>query len=176
MDYRKYKKQLNEMVSLDEIADATSAEKGDALPNAVKLLFDGLEYMELRGEKKRTQTCEFDLICRNNYKDRDTVLNDFGRHIVVECKNWKVSIGASHVRDFAMKLQKAKVQFGLLFTKAGITGKGARDAAGEIKFLFDKYNIYVVVFDLKELKSMANPKIGFYQLLETKLFDLQFST
>jgi len=39
-----------------------------------------------------------------------------------------------------------------------------------------KYDIYIIVFDIEDLKNMGEPnKMKFNELLEEKLFRLQFS-
>ena len=178
MDYKKYKKTLDKIYDLEKTAKGkvSTTEIGDALVVPVKLLFNDEKYLELVDEKLRTDTCEFDLIYKNKYTDNSAILNDFGRYVVVECKNWKKSVSASSVRDYAMKLQKVKVKLGLLFSKSGITGKGSRDATGEIKFLFDKYDICIIVFGITDLKDMGDPTgTKFRDLLESKLYRRQFS-
>jgi uncharacterized protein YbaA (DUF1428 family) len=138
MNYKEYQKSLDNISALDSKNKVLPTVKGDALVDAVKFLFDDLKFLKFKGEKIRTSTSEIDLIYKNCHTDAGTIINDLGHYILVECKNWNNKISASNVRDFAMKMQKTKVKLGLFFTKKGISGTTARDAKGEINFLFDK--------------------------------------
>lgn len=98
--------------------------------------------------------------------EKHTIFNEFGGYLLVECKNWKSSVGAPQVRDFLGKLGKSRVRLGVLFAKNGISGANkGQDALREIHSAVDSDGTYIVVISEEDLEAVKKGA-DFYRILD----------
>jgi restriction endonuclease len=114
--------QLLESVFLAEKND----EKKKSLEQLAKELFESVPFLTCKHSNLRTASSEIDLVIQYRGSNLLTIFDEFGRHFLVECKNWKSSVGAAQVRDFLGKIQKSRIKLGIIFAKNGISGEASR--------------------------------------------------
>jgi hypothetical protein len=169
IDARQYATALSET----KVAQ-TNDEKKKSLERLAKLLFEGIAFLSFKYSNLRTASSEIDLVFRYRGYQETTVFDELGSYFLVECKNWKDSVGAKHVRDFIGKMQSSRVRLGVLVAPKGVTGDGdSADALREIHKTYDKDGLYVVVIAEEHLESV---KMGgdFYELLEYEIESIRF--
>jgi len=169
LDLRKYSQQLQSV-----LLARTNDEKKKSFEGLAKLLFDGISFLSCKYTDLRTASGEIDIVVQYHGWKKLTVFDEFGRYFLVECKNWKSSVGAKQVRDFIGKLQKAKLRLGVLFARNGISGAhGGADALREIHAAFDAHRLYILVISEEDLKAIEHGT-NFYLILDRKIDNLRF--
>jgi hypothetical protein len=153
---------------------ATNDEKKKTLERLVRVVFERLSYLQVKYTDLRTASSEIDLIVENRGCAQHTLFDEFGRHFLVECKNWASPVGAKEVRDFVGKLLKTKQRLGVLATREGVTGADSgADALREIQFCFDALNTAVLVLTEADLIVLC-AGAELHDLLDKKLDRLRF--
>ncbi|HET6764619.1 MAG TPA: restriction endonuclease, partial [Longimicrobiaceae bacterium] len=100
---------------LRAVRDAvTNDEKKQSLEGLVRFLIERVDYLRVKYTDIRTASSEIDLIVENRGRSRHTMFDEFGRHFLIECKNWSGNVGAKEVRDFVGKLLKTRIRLGIL--------------------------------------------------------------
>lgn len=140
---------------LDVINANTNDEKKNSMENLGEYLFMSITNFEIVERNKRTPTSELDIISENN-NSFHPFLRTLGLLIPIECKNWKIPIGASEIRDFGADMVNRKFQTGILISKSGITGerKFRTDAQGELSNFF-KQNAKILLLTLEDLNRVS---------------------
>jgi hypothetical protein len=152
----------------------TNEAKGKTLERLANLVFEGMPFLVVKYRNLRTSSSEIDLVLQYKGWDRPTLFDDFGRYVLVECKNWGSPIAAKQVRDFIGKMRKTRVSLGVIFAKNGITGAHSGvDALRELHSAFDQDNIYVIIVSEEDLEAVKDG-ISFYDILDTKVDQLRF--
>lgn len=153
----------------------TNDDKKRSLEGLVQFLIGRTDNLLVKYTDLRTASSEIDLIVENRGKNkRHTMFDEFGRHFLVECKNWSSPIGAKEVRDFVGKLLKTKIRLGVLVTRKGVTGSdGGEDALREIHFCFDVLNTAVLVLADEDLEALC-AGADLHDWLDKKLDRLRF--
>ncbi len=152
----------------------TKPEKGKSLERLAKLLFEGMPFLSCKYSNLRTASAEIDLVFLYKGFQETTIFDELGRYFLVECKNWKDPVGAKDVRDFVGKIQKSRVQLGVLVAPQGVTGAwDSVDALHEIRQAYYQHGLFVVVIAEEHLKSVENGK-NFYELLEYGVESIRF--
>lgn len=151
----------------------TNNEKKESLESLCSFLIEGVDDFRVRDKNRRTRSSEIDIIVENT--ETNSPLNSDSKYILIECRNWKDPIGAKHIRDFVGKVKSANSNFGIIFTKEGITGTDeAKDALGVVKRAFDSEGVLLITFTLRDLESILNNHLSFYDILEEKIFNRRF--
>lgn len=165
---------LIEMIESVEGA-VTNESKGKSLERLASWLCDGTPSLRSKYRNLITRSSEIDIVVEyDDSAGRIALFHELGRYCLVECKNWSKPVGVSPVRDFMGKLDKCKVRLGLIFSKNGVTGvDSGADALREIQSRFDRDGVYVLVFSLEDLKTVAD-SAGFVRLLDEKADALRF--
>jgi hypothetical protein len=162
--------QLLEHVFLAE----TNDEKKKSLETLAKSLFESIPFLICKHSNLRTASSEIDLVIQYCGSNLLTIFDEFGRHLLVECKNWKSSVGAAQVRDFLVKIQKSRVKLGIIFAKNGISGEhGGANALREIHAAFDAHGIYLLVVSEEDLRAIERGA-NFYEILDEKIDRIRF--
>lgn len=82
-------------------------------------------------KRQRTPSTDYDIVC-----SLDSLATDFrselGRYFVCECKDWKEGMDAQAVRSFFTVIKSIRSNFGIAFSKNGLTGAG-RMTDGELE-------------------------------------------
>lgn len=82
--------------------------------------------------------------------------SEIGRYFVCECKDWGEPANFPAIAKFCRVLDSTKCRFGILFSRAGLTGKGkARDAELELIKVFQDRGMVIVVIDEGDLTNLA---------------------
>lgn len=162
---------------LSEVFESTSNKaKKESLEELADLLFDSIEYTTVRSQNLIAPTSEIDLIVEyTGGQGMKTIFDEFGRYILVECKNWEDSVGANQVRDFKAKLDASRVNLGVIFAKNGISGSDSgRYALREIHDIFQRDGIMIIVVNGGELREIADDQFSFYDILDSKMYQIRF--
>lgn len=154
---------------LQRVNAATSTDdKKKTLEQLAQYLFSSLEgfYVE---PSTRTGPYELDAIISNS--SAHPFLRTLDTYIPIECKNWKEPIGAPEITQFIGKLSLFKCAMGVLLSKEGIK----EDTVNELrKDAYRRSNIYILVFDSKDINSIIEGK-DLISLMLTKFKELKFS-
>jgi hypothetical protein len=152
----------------------TNQEKKESFEELASILFSGVTYLSVRDKNLRTTMSEIDLVVEYKRAAKMTAFDDHSRFVLVECKNWKSSVGAPQVRDFKSKMKSAKIELGFLFARKGVSERNrAENALGEIQSAFNAENIAIVVIDGNDLRRISEGR-DFYQTIDEKLYNLRF--
>lgn len=117
---------------------------------------------------------EHDLKVRNLITD-DPILGLLGRYLLVECKDWDNKPDSTVVKKFISNVRFARCDTGILITKKEVTGATRKDSAWYvIRAIYHKDNIVIIVITLKDLKQLAQGKIGFLELLKKRYEQIRF--
>jgi len=156
-----------------DIATTTKA-KGDALEEAICYVFGQVPGVAVtsRNRKNPAGTEEIDIGFWN-----DRTSTGFSFHpslLLVECKNWSVSVGSEQVSWFDAKLRSRSLKVGFLVASAGVTGdmENKREAYSIIaRALTEGRRITVITrTELLKLRSTAE----LVKLVKEKLCKLVF--
>ncbi len=108
--------------------------------------------------KSETPDFENDLVIRNLSRQVSPALDLLGRYFLVECKNWKSRIGTHELAYFANRIRYGRLEFGILFARAGIsTGTKDEDQNGEfmVHRAYHQDGVVVVVVTADDLKRVS---------------------
>lgn len=106
--------------------------------------------------RQRSGSTDYDLICAMEGSEVD-FRSELGRYFVCECKDWNSPADFTVMAKFCRVLNSTKSQFGILFSKHGITGTGStRFAEREQLKVFQDRGIVIVVLGLADLQMVAS--------------------
>lgn len=106
--------------------------------------------------RQRSGSTDYDVVCSMEGFDVD-FRPELGRYFVCECKDWTKPADFTTMAKFCRVLDSFKAKFGVLFSRAGITGDGRNAfAAREQLKVFQDRGIVVVVLDREDLASVAS--------------------
>ncbi len=154
-----------------------STEKGNSLEDVATYLFlliPGL--IPIRNCIDESDTYEFDIVIRNLTMNTNLITDLFGRHFLVECKNWKKPIGVQEVGYFLYRMQLAHSNFGVIFSSKGITGEETqyKAANNSIHKAFHEIGKTCIVLNDEDFDKLSNSTINFRSLLLEKIEQLRF--
>jgi hypothetical protein len=117
--------------------------------------------------RQKSYSTDYDVVCSLEGHEVD-FRSQFGRYFICECKDWKKPVDYSTIAKFCRVLDTTKCQFGIIFSRKGITGKG-KALFGEreqIKVYQDR-GMVIVVIDINDLKAIAKGA-NFISVLRSK--------
>jgi hypothetical protein len=163
------------VAALDAVTRAeTSHEKGKSLESLGAMLFGGLNGIAVKYRNLLGASSEIDIVVEYNRTVFNPAFDEFGRYALIECKNWESSVGAKHVRDFKVKLDKTKVRLGFLLARNGVTGAhDGADALREIHSTMDRDGVFIIVVTLDDISSIL-AGADFYQIIDDRIDRLRF--
>lgn len=131
-------------------------------------------YLHPEGERRRrTRTGEIDLVVRTT-PTHGTLFQRIGDTLLVECKDREDKADKDAILSLERKLSNALCPFGLLFSRAGVTGRTEQDSAEEaIRQAYDNGH-YILVFTDADIDAVFGQQVALYTLLETKWAALRF--
>jgi hypothetical protein len=101
---------------------------------------------------------ELDLVVRN-LATTNPILQEFGRYILVECKNIERRVDAKAVRDFSSKVITHSCKTGILISKKGYSGQREMDAARDARLAMIKahqrHEIIIVPLNFLHLRDIT---------------------
>jgi len=140
--------------------------KGVLLEDLAVELLEGLKYIRVRRRNLRTISSEIDIVCSIESDRGNTFYTCLGRYFIVECKNWSGPADKNAIVAFKDKMAAARVEFGLLFSRRGITGtKSGTDATAAIRSAWDRSGLVIIVIGEQHLRQVAQGR-DFFTMLE----------
>ncbi|WP_437494095.1 restriction endonuclease [Sorangium sp. So ce1014] len=128
--------------------------------------------------KSETSDFENDLVIRNLSRHVSPALDILGRYFLVECKNWKNTVGTHEIAYFANRVRYGRVRFGVLFAREGISGD-AEDGGGEngrfmIHRAYHQDGIVVAVVTASDLQRICDGTESTLAMLLRKHDEVRF--
>jgi hypothetical protein len=156
-----------------------STEKGKNLEDVATYLFlliPGL--IPIRNCIDESDTHEFDIVIRNLTMNTNLITDLFGRHFLVECKNWENPIGVQEVGYFLYRMQLTHSNFGVIFASNGITGGKTQDKAANnsLHKAFHEIGKTCIVIKNEDLEKLSNYEKNFRSLLLERIEQLRFGS
>lgn len=154
--------------------DLTRKEKGSLLESLMYILFhEGYSPLFECKKNRRTSTNEIDiLLCWTQNARVDHFVEIFpflGERFLCECKNYVSKVDVTYVRKFYSLLKVSNAQTGIMIAWEGVTRRGKWDAAaGLIKKIALKDDIYIIVLDKHDLAKIAKDECNIFKLIEDK--------
>ncbi len=142
----------------------TNAEKGEALEELGIELLSGISLLEFAERRVRTQTSEIDAVFRVEAAS-GTLCQEWGGLLLVECRNREEKFDVGAVSKFAKTLEDHHAKVGIVFSVAGITGDGARDARGQIAREYLRSRRMIIVLDEADIEAVVSAGGNLYDLL-----------
>jgi hypothetical protein len=140
---------------VSQLIDSLGDKSGKNLEHLAQYLMSCMPGCRTR-RRQKSGTTEYDVVCAMEGLDLD-FRSEFGRHFVCECKDWDAPADFSTMAKFARILDATKSRFGILFSKAGVTGAGKMQFAElEQHMFFQSTGKVVVVIGLSDLKWVAD--------------------
>lgn len=104
---------------------------------------------------------ELDLVVRN-LATTNPMLGEFGRYMLVECKNIKGTVDAKTVRDFASKVVSHSCRTGILISKRGYSGQqessAARDARLAMIKAHQRHQVIIIPLNFSHLRDIIQSR------------------
>jgi hypothetical protein len=125
---------------------------------------------------------EFDLVVTQHAKSTSMLLDGFGRHFVIECKNWRRALGVQQLNHFVAKMRFHGCKCGVIFSKNGLTGdksggdKGLRYAHITRLRWFHHDGCIVIIIRKDHLKQIARGLLTFEEMLLRGYEAVKFSS
>lgn len=167
--------QLHELWEhLDALESAKgSHEKGVVLEELGELLFDSITVLEIQSTRFRSTASEIDIIAEYDIDASGTVFDEYGRYIIIECKNWSDSVGADEIRNLKGKMDTANVSLGILIAPEGVSGESGKDAVDQINQIYQQSQQVIIVLDRSDIESLFSGT-SLYDLIDDKIFNRRF--
>ena len=120
---------------------------------------------------------QIDLLIRNLHTS-DPVLDEFGKYILVECKNIKENVDAKAIRDFSAKVIQTSCNSGILVSKKGISGgkakQAVRDARMTILKVHQRHGVVIIPLAIDQIKPVIEKQVSFLDVLISEYEKIRF--
>lgn len=146
--------------------EGSSAEKGEALEDFTIDLLSGISLLEFVEKRVRTATGEIDAVF-SVAAIAGTLCQEWGGHLLVECRNRKKKFDAAAVKAFAQTLADADAKVGIVVSLAGLTGGPGSDARGQISHVFLTERRVIIALDEEDVIDVITGD-NFYDLLRER--------
>lgn len=161
--------EVNKLIDIVEngVFDTTK-EKGDALENLTKTVFEKLKFFKMM-PNLHTSSNEIDFLCNLNSNGMYALKQGFfvfPENFLVECKNYEKNVGVTYIGKFASLLEMQNKNFGIMISKNGITGANWSGSLGFIKKFYLKTNILIISFTLNDFKLLNTH--SFFEIIQNK--------
>jgi hypothetical protein len=114
--------------------------------------------------RMRSQATDYDVICAVEGATFD-FREELGAYFVCECKDWNKAATATVIRNFFSVLESIKCQFGVIFSKHGISGQDEAKYANRERL--KRSDKTIVVFSEEDLKRIGEG-LNFFSLLRDR--------
>ncbi len=151
--------------------------KGKALEDLASYLFLLIPgWVPRRNLLEETQAFETDILVRNLNPSANLTAELLGRYFLVECKNWKDSVGVSDVGYFLYRMRLTHAKFGVIFAQEGITGdeQNGNAAYSLIRKAFHEDGSTCVVVTNYDLEKLSQGRTTLWSMLLEKIEGMQF--
>jgi hypothetical protein len=149
-----------------------SGAKGKSLELLAVELLSGIPLLGYHESRAHTPTAEFDAVFTVEAQ-AGTLCQDWGRLLVVECRNRAGKFDASSVRDFAQKMVQVDAKVGIVFSVAGMTGDERRAARGAVDDVYARERRVIIVLDREDIANVILEDENLYTLLQKKDIDVR---
>lgn len=120
---------------------------------------------------------ESDLLVANRAATHTLYSELFGRHFIIECKNWDaLDVGVKEIGYFIVRVQLTHCRFGIMFSKNGITGNAEQQSAarGLIRRAYHESGILCVVVEAADFDRLKSGELSPSALLIRKVEEFRF--
>lgn len=168
--------------------EATTREIGDALEDVAKFVIKNTFFYDVY-QNIRTENNEIDQVVRLSAKGKqlkmmlnlsDDLLPTTEKVWLGECKNYQGKLGVTYVGKFYGLLKTTNVNFGVLFTKNGLTGdpRGYHDAYGLLKTFKvleetkGTKEFFIIAFTMDDYEQLLDGHT-FFEMIEAKKLEIK---
>lgn len=169
---------LQQLVNALPLDRSTTKASGDALEVLAAYL---LSHVVGCFPVRRSETLDFenDLVIRNLSRHVSPALDVLGRYFLVECKNWKHTVGTHEIAYFANRIRYGRLKFGVLFAREGISGDAEDGEFGEnarfmIHRTYHQDGIVVAVVTATDLQRICDGKESTLSMLLRRHDEVRF--
>lgn len=102
--------------------------------------------------------------------------SEIGRYFICECKNWSNPVKAATLAAFSQRLHDAHLDFGILFSVKGLTGKQRNtDAASTRRKTFSREGRVIAVVTAADLQALVDDdELSFLDILRREYEAVKF--
>lgn len=168
IDLKEFEDALEAMDNAD-----SSQDRGDAFEEFAGVLMESMPFIRVRERNLRSRTNELDLVVEYTGADETKSFDKVSSDFLIECKNWSDPVGSDAIGNFLQKKDKLRVDFGIMFTRKGITGDEQTNGYGQIRDALIKDDNVILVIDNEDLESILNGE-SFYKILDEKYYNRRF--
>lgn len=168
MDLSRFEQHL---AAVDRAESAT--QKGRTFEGFANFLFSGIPFLNVRSNRLDTNTSEIDLVVEYTGTDEKTIFDDYSRFILTECKNWSNPVGTTQVRNFKGKMDKARVDIGIIFARLRLSGDNSEYAQRYIHDYFQREGGMILVVGENEIQQLRRG-VSFYYILDEAMYQRRF--
>jgi hypothetical protein len=167
---------LSALIDLVEDESLDNNKKGAALEAMASYIMSLLPGCIVKQNLNDTsQVHQTDVLVSNLYRSSNALSDLFGRHILVECKNYRERIGVPEVGYFLLRMNMAHINFGIIFSKEGITGgDDFKNASALIRRSFHEYGSVCVIITIDDMKAAISENKSIYWPIMEKYEDFRF--
>jgi hypothetical protein len=155
-----------------------NVDRGNAIENVASYLYSLLPgCVPRRNLLDSKLTYEIDLVVRNVSPREHLTTHIFGRHFLVECKNWAKTVGSQEVGYFLFRMNLTRTHFGVVFSQQGISKGASGDMAASslVQRAFHQNGAVCISVDNTDVEKIKSGKTrSFEQLLLDKIEELRF--
>jgi hypothetical protein len=132
-------------------------EKGRSWEELAEFLLKGIQCLKIKYRRLRTQTSEIDMVAEYTGHPRSSLFDQFGRYIIIECRNRSKKSGVDELRDFQGKMEETSARLGIYVAREGITGRDSgQDGIGTIRKFYQKCHSVIVVLTFEDINLVTN--------------------
>jgi len=154
------------------VYDSNAQAKGLALERLAVSLLSGIPLLTFHESRATSPTSEVDAIF-TVYAAPGTLCQEWGRLLLVECRNRAAKFDAASIRNFGSKMAEVDAKVGIVISQGGITG-GPRDAArGVVNNIYGSDRRVVIVLDGQDIADVVENGANLYTLLQKKEMDVR---
>lgn len=162
--------ELRKLYKEIDIQYSTTKETGDALELFSLFLLKLVKCFKV-AKDIRSKTNQFDVLIRNTMLIKSTILEEFGSHLIVECKNEKKKPDNTYYHKLIGVLQKSDSRFGIVFSKLPPTS--TCNIIARETFLKDK--IIVINIDYDDMNNVSFGGMNFLDMIDAKVLNVKIN-
>lgn len=140
-------------------SSVTNQQKGQSFELLSIYMFEHLDGVDVTEHDIRMPSEEIDIVLWNAQSEE--VLRPWDSVILIECKNWSVSVGAPVLDNFINKVRRRSLTTGIFIAANGVTGsfvKGDGKEAGAVGILTSALQdgIRVIVITMSDIRNFTS--------------------
>ena len=158
-----------------KLEDSNKNKRANALEKLTAYLFSSVCGFEIMSKKLNTVDSEIDIVLRNNVKD--PIFEEFGKYIIVECKNWKKkAVGTEQINHLIAKVRFQGCKVGVIVSQKGISKGKSKDKYSLLTILkaFHQDNIIILNVDSKDLENIISGDDNLLSILVNEYERIKF--